>query len=135
MSTALSRSFAQGPSRQMIVAIQAVDEHKIAYGPRDRCDRMLRHVARVVQKSDVRDKVRFRHAPQATSGNRCAKSPPKRLQPDQPIFSRQDERATGGIASKADGAVERNLEWRDPNCLGSVTRHSNDVIRQPTKKE
>src|SRR6266849_430764 len=53
-------SYLQRPPRQVNMTTHAVDEHQLVHGPADRFDRMLLHVARVVQQ-------RY-HGANATSG-------------------------------------------------------------------
>lgn len=77
----------------------------------------------------------IRPSSQAPSRHRGAKHSPKRAQLAQAVVANQDERTATGLATKADGAVERNFEGFDPHIRGSIVRSPETLLGQAAEKE
>ena len=83
----------------------------------------------------MRREIGLRPFSQAPSRHRGAKHSPKRGQLAQAVVANQDERTTAGLATKADGAVERNYEGFDPHIRGSLARGPETLVGQAAEKE
>jgi hypothetical protein len=62
----------------------------------------------------MRDEFVLRQALQAVSCHRSGERLSKRPQSVQPIVTKEDEWTIAGPASKANGAIEQNIERRHP---------------------
>jgi hypothetical protein len=119
----------------MVVVILAADEHEFIDGPGNRLDRIFLGKVRVVQKRDMRREVRIRPSPQSLLPQRVAKYLPKRYQLARSFPANQNEWTTPGLASKADGAIERDFERPHPHAGNRIACHPNGIIRQSTEED
>jgi len=119
----------------MAVTILAADKHQLVDSPGDRLDRIFLGVARIVKKRHVRREIRICPPFQSASRQRIAKHLPKRLQWACPFISHQNEWTASWFASKADSAVERDVERLHPHTHDRLARDLNDVIGQSTEED
>jgi len=122
--------------RKMPMAIHAVDEDQASDSPADWTERLFFHCAIVKEQRDMRREIAAPQMSQAIPSCECrGERPPEYFQPLQAVAAGQHEGTASWLTAKADGAVERNLEWLSPHFADRLTRCRDQLVRQTAERK